>query len=144
MIRFLIQLFTRFIGWVSSRNSTNAVGDTEPLARFIFSAEHFAATKSLVKPKAFLPDKNGETSVFRIQGLDQEQTWAIGNGIRDERAKAFGRLLASSVRRQSLRTVPATEDHPLHAVIVDWPQEKDKRLMIATLLSKDTSLLVQT
>ena len=142
MIRFLKQLLTRFAGWALQPKLRGDVQSHEPLTRFIFSREHFAETKGLVKPKAFLPDQNGETSVFRTAALSSDAIWAIGNAIRGEKAKARGDLATAVVQRIGLRINPATEEHPKHAVIVGWPAEKDKKLMMATLLSKETTLRV--
>lgn len=143
MMQSLYQLLKRFVGWVSKSDLSGTVQDHEPLARFIFSGEHFAETKGIVKPKAFLPDPLGETSVFRILSLSAAQIWNIGNSIRKERAKAYGRIGTDVIRRVGLHINAAIEDHPRHAVIVGWPIEKDRRLMLALQLSKDTSLHVQ-
>jgi hypothetical protein len=144
-MQFLCRLSRRFADWVfkSRRVLSSKVEDHEPLARFIFSGEHFAQTKGLVKPKAFLPDPTGETSVFRTFSLSAQQIWAIGNSIRSEKSKAYGNINAAAVRSIGLSINPATEDHPRHAVIVDWPQEKDKKLSLALQLSRDASLHVQ-
>jgi hypothetical protein len=135
----------RFADWAfKSRGGLNSnVEDRESLARFLFSGEHFAQTKGLVKPKAFLPDPTGETSVFRTLSLTAQEIWAIGNSIRGEKCKAYGNINAAAVRRVGLAVNAATEDHPRHAVIVDWPQDKAKRLSLALQLSRDTSLHIQ-
>src|SRR5262245_23958928 len=112
-MRYLCQLLKRFVGWAYTprRDLAEHVEDHEPLARFIFSSEHFAETKGLVKAKAFLPDQAGETSVFRTLALNAGQIWAIGNSIRKERAKAYGNINTAVVRRAGLEVNPATEDH---------------------------------
>jgi hypothetical protein len=142
MIRFLKRLLRRFVGSASGGNLASTVEPRELLARFFFSREDFVETKALVKPKAFLPDKTGETSVFRITALSSEAVWSIGHSIRDVRAKARGDLLHSVVQRIGLRVDPAPEEHPRHAVIVGWPEQKHDRLMLATLLSKEAVLHV--
>ena len=136
MMRFLARLLRRFGGSASPADLPSVVQSSEPLTRFIFSSDHFAATKGVVKARAFLPDKSGETSVFRIEALSNEEIWRIGNGIRPEQAKARGDIAANAVYGTGLSIHPATADHPRHAVIVGWPAEKDKKLMLATLLSQ--------
>ena len=144
MIQSLCRLLKRFVDSVFKSKVAASVEDHEPLARFIFSSGHFAASKDLVKPMAFLPDSAGETSVFRIFSLPLAHVWDIGNGIRSDRAKAFGKLQTAAVRRTGLQVRAATEDHPRHAVIGGWPSEKHKKLMLALELSKDASLHFQT
>ena len=143
MIRFLCQLLRRLGGLVFSSDLPYIVEGREPLARFIFSSEHFAETKGVVKPKAFLPDSGGETSVFRTLSLSAGQIWGIGNGIRNERAKAYARVGTAAVRRVGLLVNSAIEDHPRHAVIVGWPAEKDGKLILALQLSSEASLHLQ-
>jgi hypothetical protein len=143
MIRFLKQFWRRFVGYRSEPDLSVAVGPQELATRFLFSREHFAETKGIVKSKAFLPDVRGETSVFRVNDMSHDAIWAIGNSIRGESAKARGDLLASVVQKTGLTIRSAPEDHPRHAVIVDWPTQKHEQLMAATLLSKETMLQVQ-
>ena len=51
------------------------LADDDPLARFILSRHHFAATKNRVKPEAFLPPPDGiATSVFAVRSLP-ENCW---------------------------------------------------------------------
>ena len=143
MIQFLCRLLKPFFGSGSKSDLPRVVGEDEPLARFIFSSEHFAETKGLVKPKAFLPDGRGETSVFRVISLSSSEIWNIGNGIRAEHAKACARIATRAVRHAGLQVDAAPEDHPRHAVIVGWPSEKHRKLMVALLLSNAATLQVQ-
>jgi hypothetical protein len=144
MIRFLYRFLKLFTGSDRRSELPRAVDAREPLTRFIFSSEHFAQTKGLVKPKAFLPDGNGETSVFRVSSLRQEEVWEIGNKIRSEKAKARGSIVTNVVRGVGLQVNSAPEEHPRHAIIAGWPREKDGKLMLAVELSKKATLLVQT
>src|SRR5438132_14365788 len=140
MIRFLYRLLRLFIGSDSDSELPATVDVHEPLTRFIFSSEHFAQTKGVVKPKAFLPDGNGETSVFRVSSLGPEQIWEIGNKIRKERAKARGTVVTGTVRRIGLQVNRAPEEHPRHALIMGWPREKHATLMLPAELSKKASV----
>ena len=52
-------------------------GDTEPIARFLFSRSHFTALA--VKPAAFeVPASAPELSVFRTYALEDADVWRIG------------------------------------------------------------------
>lgn len=143
MIRFLKQFWRRFVGFRREPDLPVTIGTLEVTTRFLFSREHFAETKRMVKARAFLPDQRDETSVFRITDMTNDAIWTIGNEIRGESAKARGDLLVSVVQKAGLKIRAAPEDHPRHAVIVNWPTEKHDRLMAATLLSKETTLQVQ-
>src|SRR5258706_11569532 len=136
MIRFLYRLLKLFIASDSDSTLPATVDAHEPLTRFIFSSENFAHTKGVVKPKAFLPDGNGETSVFRVSSLGSNQIWEIGNKIRKEKVKARGSVVTGTVRRIGLQVNSAPEEHPRHAIIVGWPKEKDAKIMLAVELSK--------
>jgi hypothetical protein len=96
------------------------VADDEDLARFLISSNHFNA--QMVKPAAFLPSREGETSVFRHGSEPREALWAIGLEY-----VAVGRTLrgaalvkAREVRAASLE-VKADEPPPRHATIRGWP-----------------------
>lgn len=143
MIQSLCRLLKRFVGSVFKSELAASIEDHEPVARFIFSGEHFATSKGLVKPKAFLPDPGGETSVFRIFSLSSHNIWSIGNSIRADKAKAYGKVMTAIVRRTGLQVNAAAEEHSRHAVITGWPIEKDRKLMLALQLSKAASLYVQ-
>ena len=96
------------------------VADDEDLARFLTSSGYFNA--QMVKPAAFLPSRDQETSVFRHGSEPREMLWTIGFGC-----PAAGRTLhgaaivkAREVRAASLE-VTANEPPPRHAVIRGWP-----------------------
>jgi hypothetical protein len=139
-MQFLKNLLKGFAGWASPSELPQQPQPHETLARFLFSDQHFAETKGIVKAKAFLPDIRGETSVFRILALHEPEVWRIGNEIRAELPKARGDILVNLVLRSSLRVDPATEEHERHAVITGWPSEKHQKLAVATQLSSQATL----
>ena len=54
------------------------VDSSETLSRFVLQKTYIRADNT-VRPAAFLPNpKNGETSVFRISGITDNEVWAIG------------------------------------------------------------------
>lgn len=139
-MQFLKNLLKRFVDSVSRFKLAQDPQPDELLSRFLFSDQHFAETKGLVKAKAFLPDVRGETSVFRVSALGEGEIWRIGNSIREEPAKARGDLVTEVVQRNGLRVDPATDEHERHAVIIGWPDEKYQRLAVAAQLSSQTTL----
>lgn len=141
MIQFLKSFF-KALRESQTRETIPNIQDQEDLCRYIFSSNHVSATK--VKYAAFLPDKNGETSVFRISGCTENEIWDIGiNHV----AKLSGRILkargdfaASHVRKSSLDVISETSRHDLHANLVNWPTERDEQKLIAIELANSTKL----
>lgn len=60
------------------------------VARFLFQKGHYSSQKGIVKPGAFLP-KNGQTSVFEVSGLEEEDVRLMGDAAgRDPRTQPLG------------------------------------------------------
>lgn len=148
MIRYLKRLLRRFVDSGTSTDLSANPAAEEQLARFIFSSGHYAIDPPVVRAKAFMPDKRGETSVHRIADLADAAIWQLGDSIRRnsfgafEQSKARGDVLTSSAISNGLRVEAAPEDHPRHAVIVGWPNVKHEQQAIALQLSKAASLRV--
>jgi hypothetical protein len=110
----------------------------ENLSRYIFQSNHIRPSDGTVKFAAFMPDRNGETSVFRTSGMSEQNIWEIGNcEVAIRRGKPLlGRadILAREVLARHLEVDPS-EPPPRHANIVAWPDEKSKRHLIALELA---------
>jgi len=138
-IRFLILLLAHFKGCIPERSVRMEFDQVpeqeEVLSRFIFSSSHF--TRERVKPGAFLPTKELETSMFRGAGLDGGEILKAGDavGLRTSRAlKAWGDVRAGEVFTVGLAVRP--DNVPLrHAAIIGWPGQKDERLSLAQRLA---------
>jgi hypothetical protein len=117
------------------------VTESESLSRFIFE-------KGLIRPDytlrhtVFMPNKkNGETSVFRISGISEEQIWNIAFDVAKKRVKQlFGRadILASKVFAKELQVVPK-EPPPRHANIIGWPDDPSLTKSIAQELADEAT-----
>jgi hypothetical protein len=96
-----------------------------------------------VKPGAFLPARDGATSVYRTRGLTEEEIWILGEAkvTGPTRKTLYGRgdLPVSAVHATGLRVDP-DDSPPRHAAIVGWPEEKDARLSLAQQLAAKASL----
>lgn len=55
------------------------VNPGENLSRYILQKNHFSILHQRVKYAVFLPAPNGETSVFRISNLSDNEIWEIGD-----------------------------------------------------------------
>lgn len=122
----------------------NKISPLEAITRYIFSEGHYAKTTGRVKYNAFWP-KKGETSVFRIANLSDNQIWNIGENyvapISSRTLRARGDIVASDVFDEDLEIKPDTRKHRLHANIVAWPlEEPDKIRFLATNLADKAQL----
>ena len=101
------------------------VADDEPLARFLTSKGQF--NQSGVKLSAFLPTKDGKTSVFRHGAEPQADLIAIANEHigSNRRVHGVGIIRAGDVRAVQL-DVQSQEPPPRHADITDWPSSMEK------------------
>ncbi len=115
------------------------VGQEENLARFILQKRHIRADNT-VKYAAFFPNKNGETSVFRVSGITDNKIWSIGErDVASEQGRQIlGRadIKASIVISKELNIIP-NEPPELHANITGWPDERSKQKEIALELASD-------
>lgn len=114
----------------------------DPLARYLFTKNHFARTKELVKPGAFLPPPDLNLSVFQTRGLSTAQVWRIGGEVamaRGRTLRARANLSVSAVLEAKLRVAPDNMP-PRHANIVGWPETEEARLSLAQQLAASASL----
>ena len=107
-----------------------AVADEEDLARLLRSSGHFSST--VVKASAFLPAKDGMTSVIRHGAQPRQELWKLAALYLGPEVKFHGAAIckASSIRQQHL-DVLAAEPPPRHANIVNWPLNADVELQKA-------------
>lgn len=84
-----------------------------------------------------MPPDDLRTSVYRVDGLDSREVLQLASETsRKESFKGHGLFLAAAVRSVSrLDVVPETTHHPLHADIVGWPAEREKRIELAQMLA---------
>jgi hypothetical protein len=94
-----------------------------------------------VKYAAFLPDKNGETSVFRTSGITNNEIWEIGDcEVSIKRGKPIlerADIGTNNVISKDLEVVPR-EPPSRHANIIGWPDERSKQKIIAMELASES------
>jgi hypothetical protein len=143
--------------WKALRRSTPdeagsaTITPNEQVARFIYDKTAWSRQQATPKPKpkVFYPMKEAgqwETSVCRIHSASEERIWKIANSARSP-LLALGRadLSVYSIQNVGLQTCPAPDleaDYPEHAVIVGWPDEKDKQMELAVQLAISASLVL--
>lgn len=122
------------------------VNSDEILSRFIFHSDCFRTSDNTVKHTAFLPGRDGETSVFRISGISQNEICDIGHEVGAKRGKpmlGWAAIIAYIILNKGLKIIPS-EPPTRHAIIVGWPQERSGQRLIALELAANAELhLVQ-
>jgi len=139
--------------WGKSKNRplpSEKIIDSEPISRFLISKRWFAKTTGRVKFAAYLPNKNGETSVYRFFGIKNEkEIWNIGEKhVREPREKKGGsctihgrsQVNSNVILENNLSILPQPLPHPRHADINNWPEDKPQRQMKATELANSSTL----
>ena len=118
------------------------ISDAEELSRFLFQKNHFSASKGRIKHHGLMPMLNEElnrweTSVFRTSFLDVDKTelWKIADkyaGLEKRKTLARGFFSGKMVREKNpLDAVPEPSKHPLHAALINWPNERDSQILLA-------------
>jgi hypothetical protein len=90
-----------------------------------------------------LPNRESETSVFRISDTIAEDIWTIGERyVAPSRGPILGRadLYASTVIENGLQVDPQ-EPPEKHANIIGWPNEKSEQKLIAQELAAKAQLI---
>jgi hypothetical protein len=90
-----------------------------------------------------MPNRNGETSVFRTSGITDGEIWNIGDReVSIKRNKPIlGRadIRTNSVISKDLKVVPR-EPPARHANIIGWPDERSKQRLVAIELAAESLL----
>lgn len=102
------------------------IHNDEPLARFLTQSSQFSSQKGIAKPAAFMPDKQGERSVYRHGKEPRDQLWAIARDQLKSGHLVLGvAILAAHNIRAAKLDVISKEPPPRHANIVGWPSDLD-------------------
>ena len=137
-------------GWNSFARSSESQDQCLPLdevtGRFFFHKRDYSQLKLKPKPKIFSPNLENnklETSVCRVSNISEGRIWQIGNKVRDPlKACARADINVSAIVEVGLHARAAPEDgYSEHAVIIGWPDEKDKQREICVGLAYNSSLV---
>ncbi len=125
-------------------NLPDTVSPSELLARFILQTGYYRPSNGTVKHNAFMPNKDGEVSVYRTTGLSSAKTYEIGKAhvanVLDKPLLGWADIVAEKVTEHDLRVEADPTPHPRHANIVGWPDDKSEKKMIAVELASDAQL----
>jgi hypothetical protein len=121
-----------------------SLSPAEEITRYVLHKTQIIPTKEKVRYNVFLPAPNGETSVFRISTLGDEQIWNIGREIvadpQQKSVKGRADFAAARVYDVELSIDPDTTSHELHANIVGWPESRSEKKLIAIKLADKATL----
>ena len=121
-----------------------SIKSSEPLSRFITEKSYYRPSDKTVRHNAFMPNRDGETSVYRIIGLGDPEIFEIGQRfVADKRNKPLlGRadINVLKILEKELKVISDPDPHPRHANIVDWPEEREKYRLIAVELADESEL----
>ena len=107
----------------------------ETLVRFAHDERHHGVQDgaAFVKGQLFAPNRLGQVSVWRIDGLEEAEIWAIWDRncppvFKDKPVRGRAQLLARVVVDHPPLRLDATNDPPGHVDIVGWPMgDENKR-----------------
>ncbi len=115
----------------------------ESITRFLVNRKDFSPDKNAIRPRAFLPNPQMQTSVFRTDDLSESDVVELGKQIAKQRGKTFyGRTaLAAGVFYDADLDIQPDEPPLHHANVVGWPAEKDEQIAIAQQLAARAPLM---
>jgi hypothetical protein len=149
MIQYLKKLLKALSRSSQDKTQIAPISQNEQVARFIYQKNDWSRQSSRPKPKVFLPMKEAgqwETSVCRVCAVSEQRIWEIANQARSPlRVLACAELSANSVMTAGLFTEAAPDfeaNYPEHAVIVGWPDEKEKQMALAIELVSTAELVL--
>ncbi|MEI9475244.1 MAG: hypothetical protein WCO26_01520 [Deltaproteobacteria bacterium] len=119
---------------------SDPVAPFEDLSRFILEKKQIRADNTL-RHTVFMPNRNGETSVFRISGISENQIWEIAVQVSRIRNKElFGRadIPVLDVLSKKLQLI-INEPPKRHANIIGWPDDPSTKLSIAQELAAEAT-----
>lgn len=144
-----LRQFREFLLAISSKldKLPHSVSSQEKITRFIFNKRHMKPAKGEVKVAAFLPNpKTDDISVYRTTNCPEKKIWAIADFFverkRTDKRKLLGRGDFSSdvVFKQNLKIVAAPSEHPRHANVTDWPNDRPTQKLRAMELAHSAVL----
>jgi hypothetical protein len=123
------------------------VAGEEDLARILRSSSHFSSGR--VKAAAYMPARDGATSVIRHGAEPAEVLWQLAAETLGAEVNVHGAAICKArVFREERLEVLADEPPPRHANVVGWPADADAELQKAkqkeiALAVASRSLLVE-
>lgn len=113
-----------------------------PFARFATQSSHYRKSDLEVRQSLFLPPKNLELSVFRSDGLTQDDIKNLGNK-HIPNIKGFTEVLKNDIEAIEPLKIQIDNVPPRHANIIGWPAQKSEQKLLALKLKEKATPLVE-
>lgn len=114
------------------------IGNTERLTRFLFKGDIAVKTNEL-KPQRLRPYPHRDLSVYRLLKDFERRIWDIGDQyvakILGKKITGRAEFIASAFFERGLQPIPYPMPHVLHAIVDNWPPEKEEQMQVAQELS---------
>lgn len=119
------------------------VSEGESLGRYIPSRSYYRPSDNSVKHSAFQPASDNELSVYRIDGLQEDEIFAIGRDYvtapQGKTLLGYAYIFAKHFLALQLTIEATALPHPRHANVKGWP-EKQASLAKAHILASHAKL----
>lgn len=110
------------------------------ISRFAVEDSYFRRSDNSVKWKAFMPDKEGLTSVFRLGALEHAAKIQHGDEhvgkARGKSVLGYAQVPADDILKHGL-TIDVDEPPPLHHNIGTWPENLEEQKSLAIAIAED-------
>lgn len=104
---------------------SQTIDGEEQIARFIRQSRFVTKGTGRIKHPAFLPAADDETSVFRVDGADQDEIRGMAEEHVKERSKNGAAIFKASAVIDAKLLIEAKEPPPRHANIRVWSMNAD-------------------
>jgi len=120
------------------------ISGNEPACRFITGKDYYRTSDGTVRHNAFMQNREGEASVYRIIDLMDDEIFEIGRlFVAEKKGKPLkGRadIRVAKILENKLRVDSQPDPHPRHANIVGWPEDKSEIKVLALQLAANATL----
>ena len=97
-----------------------------------------------VKPKAFKPNSDGDTSIFLTSGLTEDTIWHLGENHLCGENNVYGRadITADKIFELEKIRIDYNDDPEYHANLV-WPDDKEEIQDMTQLLAAEADCIAR-
>lgn len=123
--------------------TVEGIDSNENIGRYLTQHSHFKKARNQVTAQAFIPPKDLELSVFRIEGLEMDEIWKIGDWVvmnlpEPRTLYGVGKIKAKSLEIDGTKLI-VDEPPPNHCSVRNWPLEEARRLLIAIKMAAEAT-----
>jgi hypothetical protein len=124
---------------------SKAVAGGDRLSRMVCERNrknYCRVSENEVKPKAFKPNSEGETSIFVTSNLPENEIWSLGEIHLCGENKVYGRADITADVVFSLKKIKVNYDNdPEYHANLTWPDEKEEIQDLAQVLAAEADCI---